>query len=185
MARLDEGSTVSMQELLVSSLAQSDALAKLRKGFTGHMFPHLTASLITLATLTISSYASAEQKLVDLLFARDIVNNETVGPFEPGAYCEKEAEPTGPIPVVDSQTERRVIFWSIFMPSAEGIVRHSWYKDGVELYVVNLKIEKSERWRSWSLIKILPKAHTGKWKVVVSTVGEASEVICVAHFVVK
>ncbi len=40
-------------------------------------------------------------------------------------------------------------------------------------------------WRAWSSKNILPKAHTGKWKVVVSTVGEASEVLCVAHFVVK
>ncbi len=185
MATADKQGVVTMQELVVSALAQSDALAKLRKGFTGHMFPHLTASLITLATLTISSYASAEQKMVELLFARDVIDREPVGPFEPGAYCEREAEPTGPIPVVDSQTERRVIFWSIFMPSAEGIVRHSWYKDGVELYVVNLKIGKSERWRSWSWKNIVPNDNTGKWKVVVSTVGEVSEVICVAHFVVK
>ncbi len=185
MGTLDKQGVVTMQELLVSSLATADALAKLRKGFIGLILPHLTVCLITLAALAISSTASAEQRMVELLFARDVIDREPVGPFEPGAYCEREAEPTGPIPVVDSQTERRVIFWSIFMPSAEGIVRHSWYKDGVELYVVNLKVGKSESWRSWSWKNIVPNDNTGKWKVVVSTAGEAGEVICVAHFVVK
>ncbi len=98
-----------MEELLVSSLATADALVKLRKGFTGHMLPRYTACLVTLATLTISSYASAEQKLVDLLFARGVVNSETVRPFEPGAYCEKEPEPSGPLPVIDSTTKKGVL----------------------------------------------------------------------------
>jgi hypothetical protein len=185
MATVDKQGVVTMQELLVSSLTTADALAKLRMGFIGLILLHLTVCLITLAALAISSTASAEQRMVELLFARDVIDREPVGPFEPGAYCEREAEPTGPIPVVDSQTERRVIFWSIFMSSAEGIVRHSWYKDGFELYVVNLKIGKSESWRSWSWKNIVPNDNTGKWKVVVSTTGEAGEVICVAHFVVK
>ena len=185
MGTVDKQGVVTMQELLVSSLAQSDALAKLRKGFIGLMLPHFTACLITLATLTISSYASAEQKLIDLLFARDVVNNETVGPFEPGAYCEKEAEPSGPLPVIDSTTERKVFFWNRIESSVTGILRHTWYKDDAKVAEVDLKIGVSPTWRAWSSKKILPKAHTGKWKVVVSTVGEASEVLCVAHFVVK
>ena len=185
MATADKQGMVTMQELLVSSLATADALVKLRKGFTGHMLPHLTACLIILATLTISSYASAEQKLVDLLFARDVVNNETVGPFEPGAYCEKEPEPSGPLPVIDSTTERKVFFWNLIESSRAGILRHTWYKGDAKVAEVDLRVSVSPSWRAWSSKKILPKAHTGKWKVVVSTVGEASEVICVAHFVVK
>jgi len=185
MGTVDKQGAVTMQELLVSSLAQSDALAKLRKGFIGLMLPYFTACLITLATLTISSYASAEQKLIDLLFARAVVNNDTGGPFEPGAYCEKEAEPSGPLPVIDSTTERRVFFWNRFESSVTGILRHTWYKDDAKVAEVDLKIGVSPIWRAWSSKKILPKAHTGKWKVVVSTVGEASEVLCVAHFVVK
>ncbi len=174
-----------MHELIASSLAQTDALVKLRKGFTGHMFPHFTACLVTLATLTISSYASAELKLVDLLFARDVVNSETVRPFEPGAYCEKEAEPSGPLPVIDSTTERKVFFWNRFESSVTGVLRHTWYKDDAKVAEVDLRVSVSPTWRAWSSKKILTKARTGKWKVVVSTVGEASEVICGAHFVVK
>ncbi len=67
------------------------------------MVPYLTACLITMVTLAISFKASAEQRLVDVMFAQ----------------------------------------------------------------------------------RIVPKAHVGNWKVVVSTVGEAGEVICVAHFVVR
>ncbi len=155
------------------------------QGFIGRMLPQFTACLIALSTLAISSNASPEQRLVEVMFARDIVNREPVDPFEPGAYCEKEAEPTGPIPVIDSQAERRVFFWNRFKSSADGVLSHSWYKDGVELSVVDLKIGKSPRWRCWSWNDIVAKGHAVKWRVVVSTVGEASEVICVAHFLVK
>ncbi len=185
MGTVDKQGVMTTQELLVSSVAQSDSLAKLRKGIIRAMLPRLTACLITLATLAISSNAPAEQRLVELMFARDVVNREPVGPFEHGAYCEREAEPTGPLPVIDSRAERTVFFWNLFTDSEEGILRHSWYKEGVELYVMNLKIGKSGWWRSWSWMNIVPNDNAGKWKVVVSTAGEASEVICVAHFLVK
>jgi hypothetical protein len=185
MGTVDKQGMVTMQELLVSSLAQTDALVKLRKGFIGLMLPHFTACLITLATLTISSYASAEQKLVDLLFARDVVNSETVGPFEPGAYCEKEPEPSGPLPVIDSTTERKVFFWNLIESSRAGILRHTWYKGDAKVAEVDLRVGVSPNWRIWSSKKIVLKAHAGRWKVLISTVGEASEIICVAHFMVK
>ncbi len=100
------------------------------------MVPYLTACLITMVTLSISFKASAEQRKVDVMFARDVVNREPVGVFEPGAHCDKEAG-SSKVPVIDSETERKVVFF------------------------------------------------VGNWKVVVSTVDEASEVICVAHFVVR
>ncbi len=89
-----------------------------------------------MATLSISFEASAEQRKVDVMFARDVVNREPVGVFEPGGHCDKEAG-SSKVPVIDSETERKVVFF------------------------------------------------VGNWKVVVSTVDEASEVICVAHFVVR
>ena len=153
----------------------------------GPMLPCLGACLIiTFVTLTIPSDVFAEQRLVDVMFAGDVVNREPVGPFEPGAYCEKEAEPSGPLPVIDSIKERKVFFWNLFGFSVTGILRHTWYKDDAKVAEVDLTIGVSTRWRTWSSKKIVPKAHAGKWKVVVvSTVGEASEVICVAHFIVK
>ena len=153
----------------------------------GPMLSCLGACLIiTFATLAIPSDVSAEQRLVDVMFARDVVNSEPIRPFEPGAYCEKEAEPSGLLPVIDSTTERKVFFWNLFESSVAGILRHTWYKDDAKVAEVDLTVGVSTRWRTWSSKKIVPKAHAGKWKVVVvSTVGEASEVICVAHFIVK
>ncbi|MFQ5539498.1 MAG: hypothetical protein ACE5FB_03800 [Candidatus Binatia bacterium] len=94
MGTVDKQGVMAIQKLLVSSVAQTDTQAKLRRGFIGAMLPRFTAFLITLATLVISPNASAEQRLVELMFARDVVNREPIGPFEHGAYCEREAEPT-------------------------------------------------------------------------------------------
>ena len=149
------------------------------------MLPRFTACLIALAILATSSYGFAEQKLVDVLFARDVVDREPVAPFEPGAYCEKEAEPSGPLPVIDSTKERRVFFWNLIVSSEAGILRHTWYRGDAKVAEVDLMVGVSTNWRIWSSKKIVPKAHAGRWKVLVSTVGEASEVICVAHFIVK
>jgi len=149
------------------------------------MLPRFTACLITLVILATSSYGFAEQKLVDVLFARDVVDREPVAPFEPGAYCEKEAEPSGPLPVIDSTKERRVFFWNLIESSVAGILRHTWYRGDAKVAEVDLMVGVSPNWRIWSSKKIVPKAHAGRWKVLISTVGEASEVICVAHFMVK
>jgi len=149
------------------------------------MFRHFTVSLTIILTLVISSKAFAEPRMVELMFARDVVLREPVRPFKPGAYCEREAEPAGPIPVVDSQVENRVFFWSLFTRASEGVLRHSWYKGDVEIYGENIEIGESGWWRSWSGKDIIPKEDAGKWKLVVSTVGENNQVICVVHFLVK
>lgn len=149
------------------------------------MLPRFTVCLITLAILATSSYGFAEQKLVDVLFARDVVGSEPVAPFEPGAYCEKEAEPSGSLPLIDSTKERRVFFWNLIESSRAGILRHTWYRGDAKVAEVDLRIGVSPNWRIWSSKKIVLKAHAGRWKVLVSIVGEASEVICAAHFMVK
>ena len=135
------------------------------------MLPRFTACLIALAILATSSYGFAEQKLVDLLFARDVVNREPVAPFEPGAYCEKEAEPSGPLPVIDSTKERRVFFWNMVESSVAGILRHTWYRGDAKVAEVDLMVGVSPNWRIWSSKKNVLKAHAGRWKVLISTVG--------------
>ena len=149
------------------------------------MFRHFTVSLTIILTLFISSKALAEPRMVELMFARDVVQREPVRPFKPGAYCERDAEPAGPIPVVDSRVENRVFFWSLFTRASEGVLRHSWYKGDVEKYGENIEIGESGWWRSWSGKDIVPKEDAGKWRLVVSTVGENNQVICVVHFLVK
>ncbi len=69
--------------------------------------------------------------------------------------------------------------------SAAGILRHTWYQGDAQVAQVDLRIGVSPGWRTWSSKRIVPKTHVGNGNVVVSTVGEAIEVICVARFVVR
>ncbi len=149
------------------------------------MFRYIAFSLTALVTLVMSHEVFAEPKMVELMFARDVVLREPVRPFKPGAYCERETEPAGPIPVVNSQVENRVFFWSLFTHASEGILRHDWYKEDVEIYSENIEIGESGWWRSWSGKDLVPKEDAGKWKLVVSTLGENKQIICVVHFLVK
>ena len=149
------------------------------------MFRHIAFSLIVLVTLVMSNEVFAEPKMVELMFARDVVMREPVRPFKPGAYCEHETEPAGPIPVVNSQVEDRVFFWSLFTHASEGILRHGWYREDVEIYSENIEIGESGWWRSWSGKELVPKQDVGKWKLVISTLGENKQIICVVHFLVK
>lgn len=143
-------------------------------------------TLVTLAPLAFPSPAAADPRLLELMFARDVVLREPVGPFFPGAHCEGNLEPSSPIPVIDSQVENRVFFWSLFTNATDGVLRHSWIKDGVEIYGENINIRKSGWWRSWSGKDIASKKDAGRWKVVVSKLGaQADEVLCVVHFMVK
>ncbi len=45
-----------------------------------------------MVTLGISFKASAEQRLDDVMFARDVVNREPFGVFEPDAHYGKKAD---------------------------------------------------------------------------------------------
>jgi hypothetical protein len=119
------------------------------------------------------------------MFAQDVVNREPVGIFGPGTNCDKEADSSRQVPVIDSETARKVFFFNRIKSSVAGILRHTWYRDDVQVAEVDMRIGVSPTWRTWSSKKIVPKAHAGNWRVVVSTVGEASEVLCVGHSVVK
>ncbi len=114
------------------------------------MVPYLTACLITMVTLSISFKASAEQRLVDVVFARDVVNREPVGVFEPGAHCDKEGDFSRQVPVVDSETERKVIFFNRIKSTAAGNLRHTWYQGDAQVAEVDLRIGVSPEWRTWS-----------------------------------
>jgi len=138
---------------------------------------------IVLAILAPPRGSSADPTMLEVMFARNIVLREPVDPFPPGAYCSNRAEPTGPIPVIDSRVESRIFLWSLFINASDGVLRHSWIKDGVERYGEDLKIGESGWWRSWSGKDINPKDDPGKWKVVVSKVDESgTKVLCQVYF---
>jgi len=142
-------------------------------------------SLIVLATLVGFPSASAGQEMVDVIFARDVVNREPVDPFQPGAYCGQDARPSGSIPVIDSREEKKVYLWNRLKSSGEDVLRHRWYKDDVEQASVELDLGESPGWRTWSSKNIDPNFHIGNWKVVVTTASDPSNIVCVAHFVVR
>ena len=58
-------------------------------------------SLIFLATLVGFPSQSSGQEMVDVIFARDVVNREPVEPFQPGAHCGSANAPSGSIPLID------------------------------------------------------------------------------------
>lgn len=141
--------------------------------------------LIVLVALVSFPSASAGQEITDVMFARDVVNMEPIAPFEPGTYCEKNSKPSGPIPVIDSQDERIVFLWTRIKSPGDGLVHHTWYKEGVQQAVVDLSLRESPGFRTWSSKNIDPNFHLGRWKVVVSADGDPNDVLCVAHFIVQ
>jgi len=142
-------------------------------------------SLIVLAILVGFPSHSAGQEMIDVIFARDVVNREPVEPFQPGAYCGPETAPSGSIPVIDSQQENRVYLWNRVKSQGEYVIRHRWIKDGVEVAMVELDVAESPGWRTWSSKNIDSNFHIGSWKVEVTAISNPSNVICIAHFIVK
>lgn len=140
---------------------------------------------ILIASLLIPARALTQQALTEVVLARDLTDSEPVNPFEPGAHCEKASQPSGPLPVVNSQTEPRVVLWNRIDSSGEGVIRHTWYKDDAKVAEVDLTVGVSPRWRTWSSKRIVPQVHAGKWKVVISTAAAPTEALCVVHFTVE
>ncbi len=142
-------------------------------------------SLIILATLVGFPSHSSGQEMVDMIFARDVVNREPVEPFQPGAYCGSGSVPSESIPVIDSRQENRVYLWNRVKSQGEDTLRHRWFKDGVEMAMVELDVAESPAWRTWSSKNIDSNFHIGSWKVEVTVASNPSDVFCVAHFIVK
>jgi len=145
----------------------------------------LLVSLIVVAALVGLPKVSSGQEIVDIIFARDVMNREPVGPFEPGAYCGSQSDPTSPVPVINARDERKVYLWNRIKSSAADVLRHRWIKDGVEVAVVELELGPSSGYRTWSSKNIDPNFHIGRWKVEVSTASNPGHILCVAHFIVK
>jgi hypothetical protein len=120
-----------------------------------------------------------------VIFARDVVNREPVEPFQPGAHCGSANAPSGSIPLIDSQQENRVYLWNRVKSQGDDTLRHRWFKDGMEVAMVELEVAESPAWRTWSSKNIDPNFHIGSWKVEVTVASNPSDVFCVAHFIVK
>ncbi len=145
----------------------------------------IIVSVIVFAALVGFPTLSSGQEIVDIIFARDVEDREPVAPFEPGAHCGEPTEPSGSIPVINSLEDRKVFLWNRIKSSAQDVLRHRWYKDGVEVAMVELDLGESSGYRTWSSKNIDPNFHIGNWRVEVSTASNPNSVLCVAHFVVN
>ena len=140
--------------------------------------------IVFMALVGLPSISSG-QEIVDIIFARDVENREPVAPFEPGAHCGGATEPSESIPVINSLEDSRVYLWNRIRSSTQDVLRHRWYKDGVEVTMVELDLGESSGYRTWSSKNIDPNFHRGNWRVEVTTASDPNSVLCVAHFVVK
>jgi hypothetical protein len=142
-------------------------------------------AILLAASLVVPGTAYTQPKLTEVVFAREVANGDPVEPFQPGAYCAKDASAPESLPVINSQSDSKVVFWNRVESSTETMIRHTWYKDDATVAEVELKVGISPRWRTWSSKRIVAGAHAGKWKVEVATTADKSEVLCAAHFVVE
>jgi hypothetical protein len=145
----------------------------------------LIVSLLVFTTLVAFPALSSGQEIVDIIFARDVSNREPVAPFQPGTYCSNKSQPSGQVPVINSQEDRKVYLWNRIKSATGDVLRHRWYKDGMEVATVEQNLGVSPGYRTWSSKIIDPNFHIGKWSVEVTTASDPSKVLCVAHFEVQ
>ena len=127
-------------------------------------------------------------EIVEVVLARDVVDHEPEGAFEPPAFCEKSESQQDMVPVVDSKDNEKVCLWTRVQSTIDETLLHTWYKeDGgwVKMAEVPLKVQKSLGFRTWSSKKIIPGLHRGKWMVVISTASDPENALCKVHFEIK
>lgn len=148
-------------------------------------------SLLILCLFLLSGqHALSESGSIEILevaLARDVVNLEPVDVFDPPGFC-GGTENRGDIPVVHSKTDTKACLWIKVKSPVAGTLRHTWFKAGMgweKMAEVNLKIQKSPGFRTWSSKKIVPGVHNGKWMVVISTASDPEIALCKVDFEIK
>lgn len=62
-------------------------------------------------------------------------------------------------------------FTPVFNRKGDAIIKHLWYREGVLMFSIDLKIGSSDRWRTWSSKSLYP-GFEGNWEVVVKTADD-------------
>jgi hypothetical protein len=136
-------------------------------------------------------YVLAESEaiaIVEVVLARDVVNHEPEGAYEPPAFCETSEDGQNMIPVVDSKNDTKVCLWTKVKSPIDETLLHAWYKDDagwVKMAEVTLKVQKSPGFRTWSSKKIIPGVHSGKWMVAISAASDPEDALCKVYFEIK
>jgi len=148
--------------------------------------------LLVLGMLLLSpQYILAQSgtiEIVEVVLARDVVDHEPEGVFEPPVFCEKSEDRQNMIPVVDSKNDTKICLWTKVISPVDETLLHTWYKDyagWIKMAEVTLKVQKSPGFRTWSSKKIIPGVHNGKWMVVISAASDPEEALCKVQFEIK
>jgi len=127
-------------------------------------------------------------EILEVALARDVVDREPVDVFDPPGFCGRTEGREDMVPVIHSKTDTKVYLWVKVESPVAGTLRHSWYKAGMgweKMAEINLKIQKSPGFRTWSYKNIIPGVHNGKWMVVISTASDPEIALCKVDFEVK
>ncbi|MBW1837097.1 MAG: DUF2914 domain-containing protein, partial [Deltaproteobacteria bacterium] len=118
--------------------------------------------LLVLGMLLLSpQYILAQSgtiEIVEVVLARDVVDHEPEGVFEPPVFCEKSEDRQNMIPVVDSKNDTKICLWTKVISPVDETLLHTWYKDyagWIKMAEVTLKVQKSPGFRTWSSKKII------------------------------
>ena len=138
-----------------------------------------------------AQYVFAESgsiEIIEVVLARDVVNLKPVGVYDPPGFCGGTEIREGMIPVVHSKIDTKVCLWTKVKSPVSGTLRQTWFKAGMgweKMAEVNLTIQKSSGFRTWSSKKIMPGVHNGKWMVVISTASDPEIALCKVDFEIK
>lgn len=126
--------------------------------------------------------------IIKVVLARDVVDREPIEVLDPPGFCGRTEGREDMIPVVHSKTDTKIYLWVKVESPVEGTLRHSWYKAGMgweKMAEIDLKIQKSSGFRTWSSKRIIPGVHNGQWMVVISTASDPEIALCKVDFEVK
>lgn len=173
-----------------------------------------SVSITFLIMALLTSVAEAEPQIIDIALATNIDGRQPLGIFSPPGTCRNIDNPPTNIPVIDSRIHRKVFVWTKVKSSDSFVLRHAYYKDGIEFKTqrtltphidkvmqiideikvglgwknianVELKIDESSGWRTWSSKEIDPIIHEGNWRVEITPTNDDENILCVVHFKVE
>ena len=144
----------------------------------------LLLGLVLLAPQSVLAETGSIE-IIEVALARDVVDREPSGVFDPPGFCGRTEGREEMVPVIHAKTDTTIYLWVKVESPVAGTLRHSWYKAGMgweKMAEINLKIQKSPGFRTWSSKKIIPGVHNGKWMVVISTASDPEIALCKVDF---
>ena len=132
-----------------------------------------------------------ELTVLNVALAESVQNREPVGSVNPAVSCETKKKSTSKAatPVVDTAVNGQVYFWNTVQAPTDGKLRHTWLmkknNEWQPMAKIDLRIGKSNSYRTWSSKKFDPSWHRGEWRIEVANADNTNEVLCESHFRVQ